>query len=111
VLACSCDVRLYKNPLGKVISSFLYAFSTQSLKTQQYSIMCPNILWYRQKLDSSDLSAFFERLLVGKDRSFFTAPLNIWETWSFLKEYNLLLCLKDYVRGRFTPLVGLRPLL
>jgi hypothetical protein len=96
MLACSCDAGFYKNPLGKVISPFLYAFSTQSLKTHQSSIVWPSILWYGQKLGSSDLSASFGRLLVGRDRSFFNAPLKIWATLSLRKEYDLFLfCFND----------------
>jgi hypothetical protein len=91
VLVCSCDAGLCRNPLGRVISPFFYAFSTQSLKTQQSSMARPRTLWYGQKLGSSDLSASSGFLLAGRDMPFFTAPkgVRIILLLSLLKEYNL----------------------
>jgi hypothetical protein len=112
VLAYSCEAGLFRNSLGRVILPFLYAFSTQSLKTQQSSNECLNTLWYGQKLGLSDLSSSSERLLAGRARAFFTAPLKIWATLSLLKEYGLVLfCFRVSKACELPPGLGLGPLL
>jgi hypothetical protein len=91
LMLCSCSAGCWRYAAGSVILFFLIALSTQFLNTQQSSVLCPIIRWYRQKSGWFNLPASYGRLHGGNWSPHRSARWNISVTLSFLNERVWLL--------------------